>query len=106
MKLAIHRDALEAEKGIGRKIRHLCIARLKGNATYMDHWQQALALGALPQNLKSSSRELWDLSDEMWHLVDDKSADMSWYTKRASLSAVYASTDMFMVQDRSPEMQQ
>jgi ubiquinone biosynthesis protein COQ9 len=36
--------------------------------------------------------ELARLVDEMWFLAGDKSVDFSWYTKRATLSAVYASS--------------
>ena len=47
---------------------------------------------SLPQNMASSIAELARLADEMWYLAGDTSADFSWYTKRATLSAVYAST--------------
>ena len=33
----------------------------------------------------------------------DKSTDMSWYTKRATLGAVYSATELFMITDTSPE---
>jgi ubiquinone biosynthesis protein COQ9 len=47
---------------------------------------------ALPENVGSSVRELARLADEMWYLAGDRSVDFSWYTKRATLSTVYAST--------------
>ena len=47
---------------------------------------------SLPQNIASSIAELARLADEMWFLAGDKSVDFSWYTKRATLSAIYAST--------------
>ena len=47
---------------------------------------------ALPENVTDSMAELARLADEMWFLAGDKSVDFSWYTKRATLSAVYAST--------------
>lgn len=47
---------------------------------------------ALPENVGSSLRELARLADEMWFLAGDRSVDFSWYTKRATLSTVYAST--------------
>ena len=45
----------------------------------------------LPENVASSMGELARLADEMWFLAGDRSVDFSWYTKRATLSAVYAS---------------
>ena len=47
---------------------------------------------SLPENVKSSMGELARLVNEMWFLAGDKSVDFSWYTKRATLSAVYASS--------------
>ena len=56
---------------------------------------------ALPGNLPTSLQELAALSDEIWFLAGDKSVDASWYTKRASLSAIYVSADLFMTTDTS-----
>lgn len=41
------------------------------------------------------------MSDEIWYLAGDVSVDTSWYTKRASLSAIYASSELFMTTDSS-----
>lgn len=56
---------------------------------------------AQPSYVPDSLKELAKLSDEIWFLVGDTAVDPSWYTKRASLSAVYASTELFMTNDRS-----
>ena len=47
---------------------------------------------SLPENVAGSMAELARLADEIWFLAGDRSVDISWYTKRATLSAVYAST--------------
>lgn len=57
---------------------------------------------ALPSNIRPSLAELARLSDEMWFLAGDVSVDTSWYTKRASLSGVYAAAEVFQTQDTSP----
>lgn len=93
---------LKDTDGTGGKIRTLLQARLKANEPYIHQWQEALAVMAFPSNIAAALGELHELSDEVWHLTDDQSADMAWYTKRASLSAIYASSDMFMTQDNSP----
>lgn len=62
---------------------------------------QALAIMAHPAYVPESLRELARLSDEIWFLAGDTSVDPSWYTKRASLSAIYASTELFMTADKS-----
>lgn len=56
-----------------------------------------------PQNVGTSLAEMARLVDEIWYLAGDMSVDTSWYTKRASLAAVYASTELFMTTDRSPD---
>lgn len=62
---------------------------------------QALAYMSLLENIPSSLQELNALSDEIWYLAGDTSVDTSWYTKRASLAAVYASSELFMTTDTS-----
>lgn len=56
---------------------------------------------AQPSYVPGSLKELAKLSDEIWFLVGDTSVDPSWYTKRASLSATYASAELFMTSDHS-----
>lgn len=58
---------------------------------------------AQPSNIPTSISELAALSDEIWFLAGDVSVDSSWYTKRASLSTIYAATELFMTRDESPE---
>jgi ubiquinone biosynthesis protein COQ9 len=64
---------------------------------------QALAIMSLAENIPSSISELAALSDEIWYLAGDKSTDSSWYTKRAMVAGVYASTEVFMTTDKSPD---
>lgn len=56
-----------------------------------------------PSNVSISLKELAALSDEIWFLSGDSSVDTSWYTKRASLSTIYAATDLFMTTDKSSD---
>ena len=57
---------------------------------------------AQPSCAPASLKELALLSDEIWFLSGDKSVDPSWYSKRASLSMIYSTTERFMTNDRSP----
>ena len=57
---------------------------------------------AQPTYVPASVKELAQLADDIWFLAGDTSVDPSWYTKRASLSAVYVSAELFMTNDRSP----
>lgn len=56
---------------------------------------------AFPSNTATSVAELARLADEIWFLAGDSSVDTSWYTKRASLAAVYSAAEVFMTQDQS-----
>ena len=58
---------------------------------------------SLAENIPASLRELKDLSDEIWFLAGDSSVDTSWYTKRASLSSIYAATEVYQTTDQSTE---
>jgi len=91
--------------GVGRKVRALMLGRLRGNADagVLGRWQEALGIMSLAENVPQSVRELWLLSDEIWFLAGDTGMDGSWYTKRASLAAVYAATEVFQTADQSTE---
>ncbi|KAI7547476.1 hypothetical protein KC331_g4997 [Hortaea werneckii] len=86
--------------GIGTKVRTLILARLRANLEtgVIPHWQQALGLMSLAENIPVSLRELGRLSDEIWFLAGDQAVDSSWYTKRASLMGVFAATEGFQSQ--------
>ena len=56
---------------------------------------------AQPTYVPASIAELAKLADEIWFLSGDQSVDSSWYTKRASLSAIYSATEVYMTQDTS-----
>jgi ubiquinone biosynthesis protein COQ9 len=96
---------LDENMGVGRRVRALVMERLRANgeAGVVPHWQGALGHMSLAENIPASLRELAKLSDEIWFLAGDVSVDSSWYTKRASLSSVYAATEMYQTQDQSTD---
>lgn len=70
---------------------------------YIDTWPQAMALQAMPQHATASWANLGDLVDLVWHLAGDNSTDLNWYSKRLVLAVVYKSSELFLIQDRSPD---
>ena len=58
---------------------------------------------SLLENIPTSLKELHALSDEIWYLAGDTAVDFSWYTKRASLAGIYASSEMFMTTDTTAD---
>ncbi|KAI9718139.1 MAG: Ubiquinone biosynthesis protein coq9, mitochondrial [Chrysothrix sp. TS-e1954] len=83
------------------KIRRLVLARLAANTPVASRLHEAFGLMSLASNIPPSLAELGRLSDEILFQSGDVSVDGSWYINRASLAAVYASTEAFMSQDSS-----
>ena len=46
---------------------------------------------------------LWEYSNEVWHQAGDKSTDYNYYTKRILFNTAYATTQLHMLTDQSPE---
>uniref|UniRef100_UPI0018EF28EE COQ9 family protein n=1 Tax=Paracoccus binzhouensis TaxID=2796149 RepID=UPI0018EF28EE len=63
------------------------------------------ALLALPQNATLGARLLWETADTIWEALGDRSEDVNWYSKRATLSAVYGATALYWLGDDSPEQE-
>ncbi|CAO3626587.1 unnamed protein product [Mucor hiemalis] len=84
------------------RVKVLTSLRLDMNKPYIQKWPEALAIMARPSNVAMSLKHLGDIADDIWYYAGDRSPDMNWYTKRASLAAIYSSADMFMTRDLSP----
>ncbi|HHS94478.1 MAG TPA: COQ9 family protein [Rhodobacterales bacterium] len=65
--------------------------------------RRGFALFALPQHAAAGSRALWETADHIWTTLGDTSRDINWYTKRASLSAVYSATALYWLGDESED---
>ncbi|SIQ34131.1 ubiquinone biosynthesis protein COQ9 [Paracoccus thiocyanatus] len=61
------------------------------------------AVLALPQNAGLGARLIWETADAVWDGLGDRSEDVNWYSKRATLSAVYGATVLYWLGDDSPE---
>lgn len=114
-----NRLGVDHDRGVAANIKNLALKRLHANRAIIHRWQevspinhiyrarsnyhQALALMAMPSHLSTSLRELALLCDEILFQARDTSVNTSWYTKRAALSGIYASTELFMTTDKSPD---
>lgn len=58
-------------------------------------------LFALPQNAATGSALIWGTADAIWTALGDTSEDINWYSKRATLSAVYGATVLYWLGDES-----
>jgi ubiquinone biosynthesis protein COQ9 len=93
-------ETLNAMK-IRAKITALLTARLEIAAPDKEGQRRALANMAMPQNLFAASRIGWRSADRMWRLAGDTATDFNHYSKRMTLSAVYAATLAVFVNDDS-----
>lgn len=67
--------------------------------------RRAATLFALPHHAGDSARAVWQTADRVWTALGDTSDDYNWYTKRATLSGVWAATVLYWLGDDSPDMQ-
>jgi len=93
---------------IGKFVREAVVRRLSMNGDYVraDRWAEALALTAIPPHCEKTLKGIQTLCDDIWYHAGDTSTDYNWYTKRISLAAVYGATEVFMLQDRSPNFEE
>jgi ubiquinone biosynthesis protein COQ9 len=99
--------AAEAEGVAGlrvpARIRRVVELRLAAVAPHKLALRRALAVLALPWNTAAGLAATARTVDAMWYAAGDLSADFSWYTRRASLAAIYWATLAYWLRDDSPD---
>ena len=88
---------------IRERIRVLVWRRLEIMGPSREAVRRALAILAMPQNMPLALRISWRSADLMWRLAGDISTDFNHYTKRMTLGAVYGSTLLAWLDDRSED---
>ena len=63
--------------------------------------RRGTAFFALPHNAPEGAKAIWGTADAIWTALGDTSDDLNWYSKRATLSAVYSATVLFWLGDES-----
>jgi ubiquinone biosynthesis protein COQ9 len=86
---------------VREKIRALVWRRLVIMGPAREAVRRALAILALPQNIPLALRVSWRTVDLMWRIAGDASTDFNHYTKRMTLGAVYGSTLLIWLDDKS-----
>ncbi len=86
--------------------------RFRERVTAAVRWRLELAdreavrrgttLFALPQHAAEGAKLVWGTADQIWRTLGDTSEDINWYSKRATLSGVYAATVLFWLGDETP----
>jgi len=94
---AAHLDGMRFRDKIALAVRY----RLEA-ATDREAVRRGVTLFALPQHAGDGARAIWNTCDLIWTTLGDSSEDLNWYTKRATLSAVYSATVLYWLGDDSP----
>jgi ubiquinone biosynthesis protein COQ9 len=103
-------EAMEREDLASLKVRERVALgvrrRLELYAADREAIRRALAVLALPQNGPLALRLLYRTVDAIWYAAGDNATDFNFYTKRALLAAVYSSTLLAWLDDRSPGLEE
>lgn len=86
------------------RIRRVIEIRLEQALPHKEALRGAFAILALPWNAPLAVKLTAETVSAMWYAAGDRSADFSWYTRRASLAAVYGATLAFWMRDASPDL--
>ena len=98
-------DELELYKiSLSDRIKAGVKLRLSYEIPYLRHWPSAMSVGLHPYFISNTMYKIHKVSDHVWFVAGDNSLDQSWYTKRAMLSTVYCSTELYMIQDKSKDL--
>ncbi len=77
--------------------------RLRLEASDRELVRRGTTLFSLPMHAGDGARAIWQTADRIWTALGDGSQDLNWYTKRATLSAVYGATVLYWLGDESAD---
>jgi len=97
------RAAALPQTKLADRVRAVIALRLAMNRPHKEAIRRAVSVLALPGNARTAAAITARTVDAIWHAAGDRSADFSWYTKRALLTAVYGATLLFWLRDTSDE---
>lgn len=84
-------------------IRNAVEFRLRLIIPHIKQWPQGLALLHSPRVIRDTVSISSKMVDDIWYYAGDRSTDLNWYTKRALLAKLYASTQLVLINDQSPD---
>jgi ubiquinone biosynthesis protein COQ9 len=90
-------------EGTSARVRRALELRFEVVAPWREAVRRALSVLALPPHAALGARLVYETVDGIWYAAGDASTDISFYTKRATLAAVYSATLMYWLEDRSED---
>jgi ubiquinone biosynthesis protein COQ9 len=88
---------------ISERVALAITTRLEIMAPWREAVRRALSVLALPRHSPLALRLLYGAVDDIWYAAGDRATDFSFYTKRATLAAIYAATLLYWLDDSSPD---
>jgi len=89
--------------GLTARVRAVIALRLAQHRGHREAVRRAVSVLAMPMHARQAAACTARTVDAIWHAAGDRSADFSWYTKRALLTAVYAATLLYWLRDTSDD---
>ena len=87
------------------RIATLVKTRLDVLTPHREAMRRANVARLVPSNALAAGLGLWRMVDLMWTLAGDRADDVSYYTKRSLLAAVWTGTFLYWLEDRSPDLE-
>lgn len=88
---------------IREKITESIIAKLDFYKQHREVVRRTVQTLAMPSHMALGSKALWNTADKIWRAIGDASTDINYYSKRATLSAVYSSVVLYWLNDDSED---
>jgi len=94
-------DSENCPKGVTAKIRFMIVVRLEQALPQKEVVRKTIQYLCNPRHLKLSQNLLYKTIDQIWRQAGDNSKDLSFFTKRGLLGAIYSSTLLYYLADDS-----
>ena len=98
-------DRLEALPLDGLRVPERVALAIGVRLDIIEPWREALrralAVLALPHHVPLALRLTYETIDAIWYAAGDNATDFSFYTKHATLAAIYLAAMLFWLDDRS-----
>ncbi len=91
------------ENRLSHRVKAVIRLRLDLCTPYREAIRRAMGVLAMPQGARAGLACTARTVDSIWFSAGDRSANFSWYTKRAILTAVYSATLLFWLRDHSDD---
>lgn len=102
--LSTYFERVQDDWGITRKVEEALKIRFELMASKKELYKKTALYLSLPWNLLKASSFSWRVADVIWHdIIQDKSLDYNYYSKRSLLAGIYASSILIFLSDDSQD---